>query len=77
MNRFYHALMLIPAGSAGLWLGARTLVKTLETGKARLRGGRTITRARNPGLFRTNVAALCTLILLMLCLLYIAATDLI
>ena len=76
MNRFYHALILAAAGSAGLWLGVRALAKTLNTGKARLRGGRWITRSRNPGLFRSNVAALCTLILLMLCLLYIAATDL-
>jgi hypothetical protein len=76
MNPFYHALILIAAGVPGIFFGLHSLAQTLKTGKTRLRGGRTITRTRNPWTFRASVAGLCMFILLMLYILFIAASDL-
>ena len=66
------ALALI--GLVGLGLGGYALLKSLRTGTARLRGGRKITRERNPRLFWTNVIALCVLLALSLWLLFLAAS---
>ena len=64
------ALALI--GLIGLGLGGYTLIKTVRTGTARLRGGRRITKQRHPRPFWTNVIALSVLLVISLWLLYLA-----
>ena len=51
-------LLLIALGAVGLWLGSVALWRAMRSGQARLRGGRMVTRRRNPGLFYSNLVAL-------------------
>jgi hypothetical protein len=53
-----RALLLIVLGAVGLALGGLTLGRAVASGRARLRGGRVVTRERNPGLFYGNLVAL-------------------
>jgi hypothetical protein len=59
MMRSFDAGLL---GLLGLGFASYTLSKTLRSGTARLRGGRRITRTRNPAQFWMNVLALCVLL---------------
>ena len=58
-----------------LGFGGYTLSKALRSGAARLRGGRRITRTRNPVQFWVNVAALCVVLALSLGLLVAGVTG--
>jgi hypothetical protein len=57
-------LLIGGMGLLGLLLGGIALVTTFATGTAILRGGRRISRTRNAGLYWTNVAALCLLLMM-------------
>jgi hypothetical protein len=59
-------------GVASFCAAAYGIVKTLGSGTARLRGGRRVTRAKNPALYWTNVAALGVLMVLSLVVITIA-----
>jgi len=59
-------------GVASFGAAAYGLVKTLQSGTARLRGGRKVTRSKNPALYWANVAALAALMVLSLIVIGIA-----
>ena len=61
-RRMKYPLAVGLLGLIGLGFGSYTLSKTLRSGSARLRGGRRITRARQPLLFWANAVALCVLL---------------
>jgi len=65
-------LLLMGVGVASFGAAAFGLVKTLRSGTARLRGGRKVTRTKNPVLYWTNVAALGVLMALSLIVIGIA-----
>lgn len=67
--------MLIALGAVGLVLGVTTLATTIKSGSARLRGGRRVTAARQPYLFRANLIALCAAILIFAAMLYLGMTT--
>jgi hypothetical protein len=58
-------------GALGLSLGVFALISTLVRGTAKLRGGRTISRTRNPRLYRANIVAILLLILISAGLVYL------
>ncbi|HYM18894.1 MAG TPA: hypothetical protein VEU06_10045 [Micropepsaceae bacterium] len=65
-------LMLLTLGVLAFCMGAYAIMATLRSGTARLRGGRKVTRAKNPALYWTNVVALGVLMGLSLVLIGIA-----
>ena len=69
-----RSLLLIALGAVGLIFGVSTLVTTIKSGTARLRGGPLVTAARQPYLFRANVVALCAAILIFGAMLYLGVT---
>ena len=71
-----RSLFLIALGVVGSVLGVTTLVTTINRGSARLRGGRRVTRLRQPYLFRANVVALWFAILVFVGMLYLGLSEL-
>ena len=69
-------LFLIAIGVIGSILGVATLVRTINSGTARLRGGRRVTATRQPYLFRANLIALWVAILVFVGLLYLGLSEL-
>ena len=68
-------MILLVLGALGICASTFELVKTWRTGSARLRGGRRVLRTRNSGLYWTNFAALCVLLVLSLGLVYVARSG--
>jgi hypothetical protein len=71
-----RSLFLIAIGVIGSILGVATLVRTIYSGTARLRGGRRVTATRQPYLFRANLIALWIAILVFVGLLYLGLSEL-
>jgi hypothetical protein len=60
-------------GVGGMCLGLYGLIHTFTSRAAVLRGGRRVTRERNPHLYWANVLAICALILISAGLAYFAS----
>jgi hypothetical protein len=71
-----RSLLLIALGVVGAILSVTTLVKTINSGCARLRGGRRMTVTRQPYLFRANFVALWVAILVFVGTLYLGLSEL-
>ena len=71
-----RSLLLITLGLIGSVVAVTTLVRTINSGTARLRGGRRVTATRHPYLFRSNLAALWVAILVFVAMLYVGLSEL-
>jgi hypothetical protein len=69
-----RSLLLIALGAVGLVFGVSTLVTTIKSGTARLRGGRRVTAIRQPYLFRANLVALWVAVLIFIAMIYLGVT---
>ena len=71
-----RSLFLIAIGVIGSILSVTALVRTINSGAARLRGGRRVTATRQPYLFRANLVALWVAILVFVGMLYAGLSEL-
>jgi hypothetical protein len=71
-----RSLLLIAVGVLGSILSGTTLVRTINSGSARLRGGRRVTATRQPYLFRANLVALWVAILIFVGMIYVGLSKL-
>jgi hypothetical protein len=70
-----YNLLVSVLGAIGFYLAGFALLRTLVTRTAKLRGGRRISRWRNPRLYWTNLAALCATVLISAGLIYFGWTH--
>jgi hypothetical protein len=75
-DRHVRSLILIAVCVIGLFCSVTTLVRTINSGAARLRGGRRVTATRQPYLFRANLVALWVAILVFVGMLYLGLAEL-
>jgi hypothetical protein len=75
-DRHARSLLLIAVCVIGLFCSVTTLVRTINSGAARLRGGRRVTATRHPYLFRANLVALWVAILVFVGMLYLGLAEL-
>jgi hypothetical protein len=70
-----YNLLISGLGAIGFLFAGVALVRTLVTRTATVRGGRRISRWRNPRLYWTNLAALCVTVLISAGLFYFGWTH--
>jgi hypothetical protein len=70
-----YTLLVSGLGAIGFFFAGFALIRTLVTRTATTRGGRRISRWRNPGLYWTNLAALCATVLISAGLIYFGWTH--